>query len=155
VGHSLRQHLRSPDLARSRLLKQTVPWRVAFHTDRIQAGARALDREVDAERTAISRPRRAPSLRLEKILDRPREPVLFVMVVVGASVLLGDETLEQRPARLRKSVRNHSGVFEIALQIVARNARPATPGQKIRYLRYGHRGDDDDLLSGARHRDVQ
>src|SRR5437016_11548866 len=115
VGDGLAQNLRSPDLARTRSLKEQVPGGVALHSDRIESRARIGNGEIEAERPAVPRPGRFPPMRLQELLDGFREAIVFVISMVPICPLFRHEAFEQGSAGFRGAVRNGTRIFEVAL----------------------------------------
>src|SRR5437588_8839838 len=119
VGYRMAQHTRPPYFARPGRFEDAVARGVAFNPDRVEAGARIFDREVETEGAAVVRISEFPTLATEEFLHGVAKAVALGAARGTIGRAFGPETPEQRPAGIGGPVRDRACVFQISLEIVA------------------------------------
>ena len=100
MSYRLAQHVRPPDLPRSRLFKKAVTRGVTLHPDRIEPRPGIGDREIQAECSAVARPCWSPSLRFHEVFDGFRKAVVLVIPEIVFRAFLRNHPVKQGPARI-------------------------------------------------------
>src|SRR5690349_20241806 len=125
VRYRLAQYVRSPDFPSACPFEKTVTGVVALHSDRIESRPWIGNCEIQAERSAVSRLCRRPSLRFHEILDGFRKAVVLVTSEIVFRTLVCHHPVEEGPAGIAAAFGDGTGIFEVTLKIIPRHSRSA------------------------------
>ncbi len=146
---------RAPDFPGAGAFQQRVAGGVAFDADGVEAGGRVLDGEVEAEGVAFAGGRGGPAQRADILADDLAEAIVPLVVLAALVAAVGVQALEQLAGAGEFAGGQCAGVFQVALQVVARAARRALGAEHVGDVADRHRGDHHHLAPRAGHRHVE